>query len=721
MKISRFLAIAVMLAGLFFMLQGPRNAWAQDQDQDQNSDQDPPSRVARLNYSTGSVSFQPGGQGDWVDVDSNRPLTSGDNLWADKGGRAEMHVGSTAIRMNSETSLTFLDLDDHSTQLRLSLGSVLLRVRHLDDGDNFEVDTPNLAFAIQAAGEYRVDVNADGNQTLTTVWHGRGEATGGGYSYDVVAGQQARFDGTEQLDHEIAQIGSSDDFANWSFDRDQREDGAESANYISPEVTGYEDLDDHGRWRYVAGYGNVWTPTGVASDWAPYRYGHWVWVEPWGWTWVEDEPWGFAPFHYGRWAYAENTWCWVPGPVRVRPVYSPALVAFVGGSGFHVAIGVGGGPVGWFPLGPGEVYVPPYRVSRRYVDNVNVTNTRVNITQVTNVYNIYNSNTTNVTRVTYVNQRSQATTVVSRDTFINARPVNRNVVRVDDREISQAQVAHRVDVQPQRASIAGAGRPVQMRPPARIVERQVVATRAPTPSRPTFEQRQAPANVRTEAPGRPAPAREANEPNRGNDNRPQQPVARENENARPPQQAEQPQRQENQRPADMRPVPRPPKSERVQVNGPNGQAPQTQNETRSEQNSARPDPNQNRPDQGRTDRDRQPQNQADHGRLERQDRPDPNQNRPQEQREVARPPQPNEHPLVRQAPPVQERPQQQQNEEQKFRQWQDQRQRTAQPQPRPQQDQLYPQAGRPPEQHAPASTPAQHPQRNDDKPHGRNR
>jgi hypothetical protein len=718
MKISRFLAIAVMLAGLFLMLQGPGKAWAQDQDQDVNSDQDPPSRVARLNYSTGAVSFQPGGQGDWVDVDSNRPLTSGDNLWADKGGRAELHVGSTAIRMNSETSLTFLDLDDHSTQLRLSLGSVLLRVRHLDDGDNFEVDTPNLAFAIQAAGEYRVEVNADGNQTITTVWHGRGEATGGGYSYDVVAGQQARFDGTDQLDHEIAQIGSSDDFANWSFDRDKREDGAESANYISPEVTGYEDLDDHGRWRYVAGYGNVWTPTGVASDWAPYRYGHWVWVEPWGWTWVEDEPWGFAPFHYGRWAYAENSWCWVPGPVTVRPVYSPALVAFVGGSGFHVAIGVGGGPVGWFPLGPGEVYVPPYRVSRRYVNNVNVTNTRVNITQVTNVYNVYNSNTTSVTRITYVNQRPQATTVVSRDTFINARPVNRNVVRVDDREISQAQVAHRVDVQPQRASIEGAGRPVQMRPPARIVERQVVATRAPTPSRPTFEQRQAPANVRTEAPGRPAPAREANEPqrpqspvqanqNRGNDDRPQQ-------------QAEQPQRQVNSRPAEMRPVPRPPKSERVQVNGPSGQPPQAQNETRPEQNIARPDQNQ-RPDEGRAERDRQPQNQADQNRQERQDRPEPNQNRPQEQREVAHPPQQNERPLVRQAPPVQERPQQQQNEEQKFRQWQDQRQRTAQPQPRPQQEQPHPQVAGPPEQHAPAPTPAQHPQRNDDKPHGRNR
>ncbi len=723
MKISRFLAVATLLAGLLFLLHSPIKSLAQDdnvaQDQDQNQDQDqspdddPPGRVARLNYSNGSVSFQPGGDGDWVEAVSNRPLTSGDNLWAEKGARAELHVGSTAIRMNSETSLTFLDLDDHSTQLRLSLGSLLLRVRHLDDGDDFEVDTPNLAFAVQAPGEYRIDVNSDGNETVTTVWHGRGEATGGGYSYDVVAGQQARFDGTDQLDHEIAQISPTDDFSRWAFDRDEREDHAESANYISTEVTGYEDLDDHGSWHYAAGYGTVWTPRGIASDWAPYRYGHWVWVEPWGWTWVEDEPWGFAPFHYGRWAYVQSSWCWVPGPVVVRPVYSPALVAFVGGGGFHVGVAVGGGPVGWFPLGPGEVYVPPYRVSRRYVNNVNVTNTRVNITQVTNVYNVYNSRT-NATRITYVNQRTQAVTVVAHDTFINARPVGRNIVRVDEREILQAQVARRVDIRPERASIQGAGRPVQMRPPARVVERQVVATRAPTPSRPTFEQRQAPANVRTEAPGRPAPSREAEgqqrpatqgNQNRGNDNR-QQPVARENENSRGPQQPQnqpqppaqanqnrgndnrqqpvarenenprpQPQGQQqpqaNQRPGDIRPVPRPPQTEHVQMNAPNNARPNN-----AQLNNAQPEAQ----NQQRQEQERQVQNQnRQEAQRPEQNRPDQNAERRQQQAQE----QNRRQQMVRQAPPVQDRPQTQQNEEQKFRQWQDQRQRTAQPQNRP--------------------------------------
>jgi Family of unknown function (DUF6600)/FecR protein len=501
MQTRRLSSIGFAVFGLLFTLQSSRQIFAQEQD-----DQDPPTRVARLNYSSGSVSFQPSGEGDWVTAVPNRPLTTGDNLWADQNSRAELHIGSTAIRMNSETSLTFLDLDDHNTQIRLSLGSILLRVRHLDDGDLLEVDTPNLAFTVQRTGEYRIDVNADGNQTITTVWRGRGEATGGGYSYTVVAGQQASFNGTEELDHQIAQVPGNDDFDQWAFQRDTREDGDESSNYISSEMTGYEDLDDYGHWRYVADYGPVWTPIGVAPGWAPYRFGHWVWVAPWGWTWVEDEPWGFAPFHYGRWAYVENGWCWVPGPVYVRPVYAPALVAFVGGGGFHLSIGVGEG-VAWFPLGPREVYVPPYRVSRTYVNNVNITNTRVNITQVTNVYNNYTTN--NVSNITYVNRRiPTAVTAVSHDTFVNARPVARNLAQVDARQLAEAPVSHMAPTQPERASVVGAGVPVKVRPPAAIENRHVVATRNPTPPRAPFEQRQ-PMNVRTETPGQPAPRPEA--------------------------------------------------------------------------------------------------------------------------------------------------------------------------------------------------------------------
>lgn len=635
MKTRKLLVVGSLLAGLLFMLPACRIAWAQDappqaqDDQVQNDQgpndqapaQDPPGRVAQLSYASGSVSFQPSGQGDWVQAVTNRPLTAGDNLWADKDSRAELHLGSTAIRMDSETSITFLDLDDHTTQIKLSMGSLIVRVRHLDDGDAFEIDTPNLAYNIQRTGEYRLNVNSDGNLTDVEVWQGRGEATGGGDSYLVVAGQEAKFSGTDQLDHEIAQLPGSDDFDNWSSERDQNEDRSESANYVSPEMTGYEDLDTYGSWSYQAGYGACWTPSGVAVDWAPYRMGHWAWIAPWGWTWVDDEPWGFAPFHYGRWAFVSSRWFWVPGRVFVRPVYAPALVAFVGGGGFHLSVGVGGPGVAWFPLAPGEVYVPWYRTSRAYVNNVNITNTRVNITQVTNVYNVYNSRTT-VTRVTYVNQRmANAVTAVPRDTFVNARPVARSFVRVDEKQLATAPVNYRPEEQPVRTSVMGAGAPARFHPPAAVVNRPAVATRMPaTPARAPFEQSRPAMNVRTESAGVPQPA------NRGQ-NMPQQQNTPRYEAERPSQ----------------------PQSEPMDNRG------QYQNNV--------PRPGNQSP--------RQSANSA----------------------EV-----PNRTPLVRSAPPVQERPETQRSEQQKFDTWERQRpqaeSRPSAPAPRASQP--------PPRQEAPA-------------------
>ena len=624
MKMQRRFLFAFVVLVLFLTLQTSRLI-AQDapeppdaQQEQQGPEQDPPTRVGRLNYSSGSVSFQPGGEGDWVTAVQNRPLTTGDNLWADQNSRAEVHVGSTAIRMSSETSLTFLDLDDHTTQLRLSLGTLLIRVRHLDDGDLFEVDTPNLAFTIQSAGEYRIDVNSDGNQTVTTAWRGHAEATGGGYSYTVIAGQQANFSGTDQLEHEIAQLPRSDDFDAWAFDRDTREDHADSSNYVSAEMTGYEDLDGYGRWRYVPDYGPVWTPISVAPGWAPYRVGHWAWVAPWGWTWVEDEPWGFAPFHYGRWAFVESGWCWVPGPVYVRPVYAPALVAFVGGGGFHLSIGVGEG-VGWFPLGPREVYIPPYRVSRGYVNSINITNTRVNVTQVTNVYNNYTVN--HVTNVTYVNQHvNNGVTVVSHDTFVNARPVDRNLARADARQLAEAPVNHGSPVQPVRSSMIGAGTPARFHPPAAIENRRVVATRNPSPPRGNFEQQRQAMNIRTETPTLPRLG-ETPQPNRGEPER------------NVPQEAQRNVPQEAQRN-----VPRPSEPNRpMEPNRP--QQPSQATRQPEMQQPENPRSNMQRPAAGYQNRSYNEQ----------------------------------PHPLVRQAPPPQPRPQVDQNEANKFRTWQQQR------------------------------------------------
>jgi hypothetical protein len=477
-------SLAVLATAILLLCQNAPRAFAQDYPPDQpeyqQGDQDPPTRAGRLSFTEGSVSFQPGGEGDWLDAVRNRPLTVGDNLWVDRDSRAEIQIGSTSIRLGPETSVTFLDLGNNVTQLRLSLGSVYVRVRRFDGDDAFEVDTPNLAFNVNRAGTYRIDTNENGDQTIADVFRGEAEITGSGNSYRLDEGQEGTFSGTDQLSYDVSDIQSPDDFGRWAESRDERMDRARSREYVSQDMTGYEDLDDYGSWRNDPEYGNVWQPAGIPGDWAPYRYGHWAYVSPWGWTWVEDEPWGFAPFHYGRWAFVRSSWCWVPGPVAVAPVYAPALVAFVGGAGFSVGIGIGSEPVGWFPLGPREVYVPWYRSSPRYVQNVNVTNTRVSVVQVTNVYNNYTTN--HVTNVTYVNRHvNNSVTVVNHDTFVNARPVNRNIQRVDARQLANARVTPAVvrNVRPSRQSFQGVAHPVQYRPPQQAISRPVVATRQP--------------------------------------------------------------------------------------------------------------------------------------------------------------------------------------------------------------------------------------------------
>jgi hypothetical protein len=233
-------------------------------------------------------------------------------------------------------------------------------------------------------------------------------------------------------------------------------------------------------------YGAVWVPA-VAPGWAPYRFGHWVWVDPWGWTWVDDAPWGFAPCHYGRWVYYNNYWGWVPGPVAVRPVYAPALVAWVGGSHWGLSLSFGGGGgVGWFPLGYGEPYIPPYRASRNYFQNVNVTNTHItNITNVTNNYYTNNNTTvinhTNVTKIVYKNQMVPgAFTAVPKAALMNAQPVSRAAVQVPVEQLRNAPLATAPEVAPSKASVLGARvGAVSSMPPRQFTQRPVVARMAP--------------------------------------------------------------------------------------------------------------------------------------------------------------------------------------------------------------------------------------------------
>ncbi len=490
--------------------------------------QDPSGRVARLNFIQGAVSMQPAGTQDWVDANPNRPLTTGDNLWSGDDGRGELHVGSASMRLSNDTGISFLNLNDQAVQIQLAQGTLNIRLRRLDAGEAYEIDTPNLAFSLLREGEYRINVDPDGGTTAITVMSGAGEVTGGGSAYSLDPGQQGIFSGTSPLSFDNEYAPQPDDFDNWCLSRDQREDQSMSARYISRDVIGYDDLDAHGTWRTDPMYGPVWVPSGVPYGWAPYHQGHWAYIAPWGWTWVDDMPWGFAPFHYGRWAYASGGWVWAPGSVAVvvghpyvRPMYAPALVAFVGGGGFSVSIGLGGGMAGvaWFPLGPRDVWVPSYHCSPAYVQNLNISNsTVINRTQITNVYNTTTINNINVTNITYMNQNSPgAVTAVPRDAFASGRPVAAAAVKVTPQQIQHPQVVQRTVVAAPRNLVPMAAKTASAKPPAALANRTIVTKMKPSPQVVPIGQKTAIASSKLVKAAPPAPpARKMPPPNPAN-------------------------------------------------------------------------------------------------------------------------------------------------------------------------------------------------------------
>lgn len=454
---SFFLILSTLLAS---------SAWAQAQGEGAEAG-DPPGRVARVDYMTGQVSVQPHGTDDWVQAETNRPLTIADNIWADKDSRAELDLGTGFMRINSESSLTLTNVNNDVIQVSLHQGMLNVHVHQLYKGETWEVDTPNMAFTLTKAGEYRFDVDPNSDTSRVVVWKGEGEATGQGPAVQVHAGEQVQFSNGTSLTHEASNAPRADGFDDWCRLRDKRLDESASARYVAPGTVGASDLDEYGTWKETPDYGPVWVPTAVAPDWAPYSYGNWVWESPWGWTWVDAYPWGFAPFHYGRWVWWGGYWGWAPGPYWVRPWYAPALVAWWGGPGWGLGFGWGWGfgigfhgGFGWCPLGWREPFFPWYHVSRGYFRNVNITNTR--ITNITNISNNYfrNGGTTALYGRDGVGMprfasKAGAITAMSRDSMERGLPVHGNSVRVSPSQLKSASALGRVEANPTRQAMLG--------------------------------------------------------------------------------------------------------------------------------------------------------------------------------------------------------------------------------------------------------------------------
>jgi uncharacterized protein DUF6600 len=407
---------------------------------------DPPERVARVSFISGAISWRAASAPEWLPAVLNDPVTIGDQLWTDRAGRLELQLGATTVGVTVATAISVLNLDHHIVQLRVTQGSLITRVRELAEDETIEIDTPNAAVSLLRPGVYRVDVTPTGDTSSILVRSGDAEVAAGRSAFPVHAGQSATVSGLEAPIATMSLPVGPDEFEDWVAFRDRRVKTLTSVRYVPRAVVGSEDLDEFGTWRIVPNYGPVWVPH-VRAEWVPYRFGHWIWVAPWGWTWVDDAPWGFAPFHYGRWAYVTDGWAWIPGTLVARPVYAPALVAFLGGSNWRVGFSVGE-PVGWFPLGPREVFVPAYQVSPAYVTAINRSHV------------VLTNPTLTSTNVAYANRRiTGGVTVVSRDTFVQARAVSPAVVAVRPAVLQAAIVVG-------HAAPATVGNPVTMRPAA---------------------------------------------------------------------------------------------------------------------------------------------------------------------------------------------------------------------------------------------------------------
>jgi hypothetical protein len=394
---------------------------------------DPPERVGRISYVEGQVSFQPPDDGGaWVEAIANFPVTTGESYWTGDEGRAELELGGAQVRLDWDTEVDVVDLDYGETQLSIAQGSADVHLWRVPE-NGVQVLTPAGEVLLDQPGVYRIDVGAPDEAgdypavEVTALDGGQAQAPGPEGFIDIAPGAAAVIYAGYQPELEYADDAAIDDWARareaqLQFDR---------VDWQEEDEPGYADLAAYGQFVQDPDYGQVWFPSDVPPGWQPYYFGEWTYIAPWGWTWVDDQPWGFAPFHYGRWALIGGRWGWAPGQPVDRPVYAPALVAFVGGAGFGVAAG---GAFAWVPLAPDEPYIPPYHVSQTYLRAVNIRN--VNQTVINNI-------TVTATTVIQVNslRNASAAVAVSADALSRGARVQQAAMKVSPEQIAQAHVA----------------------------------------------------------------------------------------------------------------------------------------------------------------------------------------------------------------------------------------------------------------------------------------
>ncbi|MGH7081966.1 MAG: DUF6600 domain-containing protein, partial [Acetobacteraceae bacterium] len=381
----------------------------------------PPAVVGWLAKPSGTVWIAPGAGQAWQPAAPNQPVQSGEIIATAPDGRAMIEVMSMRAALAPSSELAIDQLGPGGLSATETSGEVALDLTDLPPGAQVAIATARGTVQIASPGRYEIASGAENQPTVVTALGGPASIVNGAAVQNIAPGQTASLftDPNGTITASLSEAAPDPLLGSLIASAPPRPQIAPPPEVA--EMTGGASLAAYGTWSNVPQYGTIWYPN-VAAGWAPYRDGYWSYVPPWGWTWVDADPWGFAPFHYGRWVEVGPRWGWVPVAPGLTvsvgiPVYAPALVHFFGGVGVSVSAGAfAAGLVGWVPLGPGEFYRPPYRVSPTYIRQVNVYNVRninrINITEITNRH---------VTINNFVNRG--AITTVPASVLADGRPV----------------------------------------------------------------------------------------------------------------------------------------------------------------------------------------------------------------------------------------------------------------------------------------------------------
>ena len=331
----------------------------------------PPGRVGQVALVSGKVGFRGPGDAVWSDAEINDPVAAGVSLRTDPQARAVIQFGSDTVALAGSSEIVVAELDDRMAEIAVRRGRVDLDVPQLGKGESIEIDFPRGGVWLRQPGRYDINAGGGDQPPWIAAFTGSARFVGDGADIPVKAGDRVLLTGSGAAGI-TTEPASADEFAIWCGGQIVDQTRLATAYFVSPSMTGSAALDAAGSWKADGKHGVVWVPNALPADWAPYRYGHWRWLAPWGWNWVDDQPWGFAPSHYGRWAFLDQHWIWRPGRYTAYPNYMPAVVAFLGTPGVGLSFAEGSGPaVAWFPLAPGEVYWPSYTGDLDYIRALN--------------------------------------------------------------------------------------------------------------------------------------------------------------------------------------------------------------------------------------------------------------------------------------------------------------------------------------------------------------